>query len=160
MGTNPSRFLSTPMREARQWLTIEPTLVDADATLYEVAQLGIRNPGARTISVIDEIGRLIGVIPVPVLIEHFLFEFAAPVVPRTSPTILLGRKLLHHSEARQAKDIMQPPVSVRVNATVEDAIRAMKSAGLGGLPITDVGNRVIGYADQFELLTAPIRADI
>ena len=158
MDKDASGYLSTPMRETRHLLTILPTIVRTDESLYEVAQSGIRNPGARVISVIEEQKKLVGVIPVTAVIEHLLFEFTAPAVLSTTPTIIQSRKLAHHLSVHQAKDIMQQPTSVPVSGTVGDALRLMQLRGLAGLPITDEQNRVVGYADQLELLTTQIHA--
>ncbi|MBA3390597.1 MAG: CBS domain-containing protein [Rubrobacter sp.] len=107
---------------------------------------------------IEEQKKLVGVIPVTAVIEHLLFEFAAPAVLSTTPTIAECRKLARHLSVQQAKDIMQQPACVRVNETVGDALRLMQLRGLGGLPITDEQDRVVGYADQLELLTTQVRA--
>jgi CBS domain-containing protein len=146
------------MRETRHLFTILPTLVPADESLYGVAQSGIRNPGARVISVIEEQRKLVGVIPVAAVIEHLLLEFASPVVLSTTPTIIQTRKLAHHLGVHQAQDIMQQPASVPVSGTVGDALRLMQLRSLRGLPMTDEQGRVVGYVDQLELLTAQIHA--
>lgn len=158
MDTDAFGYLSTLMRETRHLLTILPTIVRADESLYGVAQSGIRNPGARVISVIDDQEKLVGVIPVTAVIEHFLLKLGAPAVLSTTPNIVQSKKLARHLGVHQAKDVMQQPASVPVSGTVGDALRLMQLRGLAGLPITDEQDRVVGYADQLELLTAQIHA--
>jgi CBS-domain-containing membrane protein len=147
---------SLRMQELRDVLTILPTVVRADESLYGVAQSFIRNPGARVISVIGARQTLVGIIPVTAVTEHFLFNLAAPLVLSPTPTIAETRKLARHLSVQQAKDIMQQPACVRVSETVGDALRLMQLRGLVGLPITNEQDRVVGYADQLELLTAQI----
>ncbi len=158
VDTDAPGYLSTQMQETRHLLTILPTVVRADESLHGVAQSGIRNPGTQVISVIEEQRKLVGIIPVTAVIEHLLFEFAASVMLNTTPTIVQSRKLALHLRVHQAKDIMQQPASVPVSGTVGDALRLMRLRGLAGLPITDEQNRVVGYADQLELLTVQIHA--
>jgi CBS domain-containing protein len=148
----------TPMREMRHWLTILPTLVRADESLDGVAQAGIRNPGARVISVVETQEKLVGVILVTAVVEHLLFELSVWPALNTTPNIVQSKLLTRRLRVRLAKDIMQSPASVRDSGTAGEALRLMQLRGLGGLPITDDQNRVVGYADQLELLTILIHA--
>jgi CBS domain-containing protein len=153
---NASDYLSTPIQEMRHMLMLMPTVVRSDESLYGVAQSGIRNPGVRVISVIEEQSRLIGVISMTAVIEHLLFKLGAPSVLSATPTIVQSRRLAHQLRMHRARDIMQQPASVHVNRTVGDALRLMQRRGFAGLPITDEQDRVVGYADQLELLTVQI----
>jgi len=158
VDSDASGKLSTLIGDMRHLLTILPTIVRTDESLYGVAQAVIRNPGARVIAVIGEQRKLVGVIPVTAVVEHLHFEVGTPTALHKTPTIVYGRKLARHLGVHDAKDIMQQPTSVPVSGTVGDALRLMQLRGLAGLPITDEQNRVVGYADQLELLTTQIHA--
>ncbi len=60
--------------------------------------------------------------------------------------------------ARTAGDIVLQPVSVHPDETVRTAFERMHASHLNGLPITDRGERVVGYVDQLELLIVWIHA--
>ena len=148
----------TSIREADQFMTVEPVIVRADDDLQSLAESATRQPGARVISVVDERGKLIGVIPVRVLVNDIFLKIA--------PEEFLGEILAYdqvlkyakHMGAKTARDIMLKPVSVRMDATVRDAFECMHRSKLNGLPITDEDGKVIGYVDQLELLLVWVRA--
>jgi CBS domain-containing protein len=158
VSPNASAYLAMLLREAHHELTIPPTTVWADDSLDEVAAASVGNPGARVISVIGAAGRLVGVITVAAVIEHLLLELGADV-GRTTPDIALGRKYAHELSVHQAKHLMYRPVTIRMSGTVQEALMLMQVDRLEGLPITDEQDRVVGYADQLELLSLGIRAN-
>lgn len=151
MHHNPSAYLAMSLRAAHHQLTIPPTIVSADDSLDEVAAASVGNPGARVISVIAGVGRLVGVIRVAAVIEHLLLKLGADV-GRTTPDLALSLRYAHELSVHQAKHIMHRPVTIQMSGTVQEALRLMQVDRLEGLPITDEQDRVVGYADQLELL--------
>ena len=149
---------NTTIRDADRLLSIEPLVVQATDDLQRVAEVAAQHPGARTISVVDPDGKLVGVIPVRVLVNEIFFKIV--------PEQFLGEivdydqvlNYAKHVSARTAADIMLEPVSVRMDDTVRDAFDRMHRPDLIGLPITDTAGRVIGYVDQLELLLVWVRA--
>ncbi len=57
-----------------------------------------------------------------------------------------------------AVDLMQPPVSVRVEDDLRVATELMVSHGLRELPVLDVGGRVIGLLDEADIAEVYLRA--
>jgi len=149
---------ATPIAEADTILRMEPVVVDAGASLHSVAEAAVENTGCRVIAVIDADDRLIGVIPIRVLVNDIFLK----IVPEEFLGEILdyegALKYAEHIGARTAGDILQPPVSVRRDETVRDAFERMHAAKLNGLPITDESNRVVGYVDQLELLLVWVHA--
>lgn len=143
---------NTSIRQADQLLSIEPILVHPEDNLQRVAEVAARQAGARLIAVVDPDGKLVGVIPVRVLVNEIFFKIV--------PEQFLGEiqdydQVLHyarHMGAHCAEDIMLDPVSVHLNDTVRDAFERMHRFDLIGLPIVDETNKVVGYVDQLELL--------
>jgi CBS-domain-containing membrane protein len=146
-----SAYFAMSMREAHHQLTIPPTTVWADDRLDEVVAASVANPGARVIAVIAGAEHLVGVMPVAAVIEHLLLRLGVGG-RSTTPEIVLGRKYAHLAAVHLAKDLMYRPVMVRMNGTVQAALRLMQVERLEGLPITDEQEQVVGYADQLELL--------
>jgi CBS domain-containing protein len=148
----------TPIAEADLMLRMEPVVVPADGSLRSVAEKAVENTGCRVIAVIDGEGRLVGVIPVRVLVNDIFLK----IVPEEFLGEILdlegALKYAEHIRARTARDIMLPAVSVRPDESVRDAFARMHEAKLNGLPIIDEENRVVGYVDQLELLLVWVRA--
>ena len=149
---------ATSIAEADTVLRMGPVIVHADDSLRTVAEAAVENTGCRVIAVTDDDGRLIGVIPVRVLVNDIFLK----IVPEEFLGEILdlegALKYAEHIRARTARDIMLPPVSVQRDETVRDAFERMHHAKLNGLPITDEDGRVVGYVDQLELLLVWVRA--
>jgi CBS domain-containing protein len=149
---------ATPIAEADTILRMEPVIVHVGDSLRTVAEAAVENTGCRVITVVDDDGRLIGVIPVRVLVNDIFLK----IVPEEFLGEILdlegALKYAEHIRARTAHDIMLPPVSVHRDETVRDAFERMHAAKLNGLPITDEEKRVVGYVDQLELLLVWVRA--
>jgi CBS domain-containing protein len=149
---------TTPIAEADLMLRMEPVVVDADDSLRTVAERAVENTGCRVIAVVGADERLVGVIPVRVLVNDIFLK----IVPEEFLGEILNLegalKYAEHVGARTARDIMLPPVTVRRDDSVRDAFERMHEAKLNGLPITDEGSLVVGYVDQLELLLVWVRA--
>ena len=149
---------ATPIAEADLMLRMEPVVVEAEDSLRTVAERAVENTGCRVLAVVDADRRLVGVIPVRVLVNDIFLK----IVPEEFLGEILdlegALKYAEHVGARTAGDIMLPPASVRRADSVRDAFERMHEAKLNGLPITDEGIRVVGYVDQLELLLVWVRA--
>lgn len=148
----------TSIGDADALLRMGPVIVREDASLEEVAQRAVENAGCRVVAVTDEDDRLVGVLPVRVLVNDIFLkivpeEFLGEIEDYEAVLQYAG-----HIGARTARDVMRPPVGVSVADTVRDAFGIMHEAKLNGLPITDADNRVVGYIDQLELLLVWVRA--
>lgn len=148
----------TLIADADRILYMQPVVVEASASLREVAEAAVENTGCRVIAVVDADRRLLGVLPVHDLVED--------VFRKIVPEEFLGEitdleAVLRYAEsvgARTAADLMQPPVSVHPDESVRTAFERMHVSGQNGLPITDRDERVVGYVDQLELLVVWVRA--
>ncbi|HLE59805.1 MAG TPA: CBS domain-containing protein [Candidatus Limnocylindria bacterium] len=127
-------------------------------SLLRLAEMAVDRPGCRVLSVVDEAGRLIGLVPVRLLVNDIFLK----VVPEEFLGVITDvedvMEYARHLRARTAADIMLPPTSVRRDATVRAAFETMHHARLNGLPIVDEDGRVISYLDQLELLLVWVRA--
>ena len=149
---------TTRIREADALLSIDPIILSMDRDLQGVAEAAAEHPGARVISVVDTAGRLVGIIPVRVLVNEIFFKIVPEEFLGQIVDIEQVLDYAKHLGARTAVDIMLPPVAVRLDATVRDAFERMHRSDLIGLPITDEQDRVVGYVDQLELLLVWVRA--
>ncbi len=157
MQTPESVTQHTTIGDADRLLRIQPVVVAPASTLQELAETAARQPGARVIAVAED-GLLRGVIPVRVLVNEIFMKIVPEEFLGEITHIDQVLTYARHMGARTAADIMQPPVSVRLDETVRDAFERMHRSKLNGLPIVDDAGRVVGYVDQLELLLVWVRA--
>jgi CBS domain-containing protein len=148
----------TTIADCDRILRMEPVVVEATASLREVAELAVQNTGCRVIAVVDTDHRLVGVLPVRVLVNDIFLkivpeEFLGEIIDLEG-----ALKYAEHVGARTAGDVMLDPVSVHPDESVRTAFERMHVSHLNGLPITDRDETVVGYLDQLELLIVWVRA--
>jgi CBS domain-containing protein len=148
----------TSIAEADRLLRMVPVVVPASASLREVAETAVENTGCRVISVVDADRRLVGVLPVRVLVNDVFLKIVPEEFLGEITDLEGALKYAEHVGARTAGDVMLDPVSVHPDETVRTAFERMHESKLNGLPITDRDETVIGYVDQLELLIVWVRA--
>lgn len=158
MQISESIALATHISEGDQLVIREPVVVDASDSLNQLAEQAVQNPGCRVIAVVDEGERVVGLVPVYVLLNDIFLritpeEFLADITDHGAVL-----RYAAHLGARTARDVMLEPVTVRADETVRDAFERMHGSKLDGLPITDAVGRVTGYVDQLGLLLVWVRA--
>jgi len=157
-NTPESITQATPIAEADRFLHMEPIIVHADDSLQAIAERAVENTGCRVISVVDTDERLIGLIPVRLLVNDIFLK----IVPEEFLGVIVdlegALEYAEHIHARTARDVMLQAVSVRPDDTVRDAFARMHGARLNGLPIIDDSRHVVGHVDQLELLLVWVRA--
>lgn len=147
----------TTVRDAEKMLTVPTVVVEETDGLCEMAKKVAENPACRTLAVTDTTGKLKGIIPVNELIDEvFLWivpeDFLVDIVNYESAMDFAGKL-----NVKNAKDLMHPPVWVKMEDTVRDAFDHLHKNRLSGLPIIDDQGVVIGYLDMLELLVVWIR---
>lgn len=142
----------TPVSACQQRLAIEMLLVGATDDLLVVMRRAAAQPETRVIGVVDESGKIVGVLPVLRLVEA--------VVSRVAPEALLSdisdigdvARFGHAVESRVVRDAMIEPGVVRPEATIDEAFRLMHQRHISGLYVVDPGGRPTGYLDLLELV--------
>jgi CBS-domain-containing membrane protein len=148
----------TSIAEADRLLSIEAIVVRDGTSLQEAAERAVENAGCRVIAVVDADERLVGLLPVRVLVNDIFLKIVPEEFLGEIEDVEAVLKYAGHIGARLCGQVMAEPVSVQLEDTVRDAFRRMHAAKLNGLPITDAENRVVGYVDQLELLLVWVRA--
>ena len=135
-----------------------PIIARKDDDLLEVLKKYISLHEIRTVAVINEEDRLIGVIRETTLADDILLH----VMPAEFLTGALGAdgmaELASRVGARVATDLMQAPVFVKKEDSLKDAFAKMRRNRLYGLPIVDDNMRVVGYLDMQEILAVWLKA--
>lgn len=142
----------TPVGHALGRLGIGPCIVGEEDSLTEVTEALAARPGTHTAAVVDDEGRLAGIIPMRLLLAE-LFLHVAP------EEFLVGLREMEDieefgkiSRARTAKDLMRAPISVSMADTVREAFCRMHENRVEGVPIVDENGRVTGYLDRLQLM--------
>jgi CBS domain-containing protein len=142
----------TSVREAMGRVGIAPCVVAEETDLLGVCERLGQTPGVHTVAVVDETGRLAGVIPMRLLLDG-LFLHVAPQEFLADLWEMEGvEEFGRLSRARSARDVMQPAVFVSVDDAVREAFSRMHSQRLEGLPVVDKEMHVVGYLDRLQLI--------
>lgn len=158
MTSRPRLARQTSVAECQTLLEIGPLLVPLGADLRDVVRLVARQSATRVIGVVDEAGRLAGVIPVT--------RVADSIIARVVPEALFvdvadaetATQFSHSMEDRVAADIMLAPATTVLSDTIGDAFRVMHHRHLAGLYIVDADGRPTGYLDLLELALVYVHA--
>jgi CBS domain-containing protein len=141
----------TPVRAIEGSLDIAPSIVRSGDDIVTVARQAMDHPQTRVLAVVDDDGRLVGLLPVVRVVEE--------IVAHTAPEALIAEisdlegveRFGREVQARVAADLASPPVALRLDDTVGDALHRMQEHDYSGLPVVDDAGRVIGYVDLLEL---------
>jgi CBS domain-containing protein len=119
--------------------------------LVTTEQLGAL-PGVHTVAVVDSQERLVGIIPMRLVLDDLFLEVAPEEfladLKDTEGVEEFGRI----SRARTAGELMEEPAFVTMDDTARDAFARMHERKLEGLPIVDAEMKVVGYLDRLQLL--------
>ncbi len=148
----------TSVRDAWALFAEEPVAVPEGTVLRDVAELLSRRRGVHTVAVVDDKERLVGIIPLRLIMDEMLFhiapeEFLADL--QKEETMEEFGKISH---ADTVDGLMQKPAYATMDDTVGDAYGRMHEKRLEGLPIVDADMKPIGYVDRFQLLRALLQA--
>jgi CBS domain-containing protein len=152
MPSRESITSQTLVADADRVLATGPVVVGRDDSLETLAEKAVEHPTCRIISVVDDDGRLVGLVPVRMLVNDIFLKIVPEEFLGGIADIDAALEYARHIAARTAADIMIDPVSVRPDETVRTAFERMHHSRLNGLPIVDAEGRVTGYLDQLEML--------
>lgn len=158
MTTRESITSQTLIADADRMLTAEAVLVHRQDSLDAIAQRAVANPICRVLSVVDDEERLVGLIPIRVLVNDIFLKIVPEEFLSEIADLEAAMRYASHIAVRTAAEIMVEPVSVRPTETVRTAFERMHHSRMNGLPICDAEGRVIGYLDMLELLLVWIRS--
>jgi CBS domain-containing protein len=127
-------------------------VVTTEQTVADVAECLSDNPGVNTAPVVDADGRLLGVIPMRLLLDDLFLN----VAPEEFLAGLTGVEGLEEfgrmTRATTAGVLMEPPAYVSPEDSARHAFALMHARKLEGLPVVDAEMKVIGYLDRLHLV--------
>ncbi len=134
----PGKFVSTFVQE---WMTARPYTCTPDTSLADVYDVMVEK-GFRRMPVVDEEGRLVGIITFGDLRQ------AAP----SSVTSLSLFEINYFWAKLTVKDAMTPdPVTLAPDDTIKRASQLMLEHKISGLPVVS-GEKVVGILTQTDIL--------
>ena len=143
---------NTPIEKLNEMMDLEPTVVNLDTPLEEVARAMTAHPRVHVASVVAEDGRLVGVLPLRSLANSLFFhilpeEFISEITDIDKLMDYAGR-----TRRRAAEDAMKPAVWVKRGETAKEAFIRMHDNELPGLPLVDERYHVVGYINMLEMI--------
>ncbi len=147
----------TTLKEASEIARAEATVVELNASLPEMVQKIIENPRIRTLCVVDQEQKLVGIIPSRALDD----DVFSRIVPEKFLEGHYGAgRLLKYIAGPEltAESIMRRPQLVKLNSTLAEALRILYENDLEGIPIVDDELRIVGYVDMHEILAVWLKA--
>lgn len=142
----------TPVHVVVAITNLEPTIVQADATLDQVALAMQAHPNVHVACVVNQDDQLIGLLPLRSLADDLFFHILPEEFISEASNLQRAIEYADKSRLRTAADAMQPPVWVKASDRVSDAFRRMHEQQLPGLPMVDDRYHVVGYINLLELL--------
>ncbi len=142
----------TSVGEASGLVGISACIVKEDDDLLQVTESMAANLGTHTAAVVDKQGRLVGIIPMRLLLAE-LYLHVAP------EEFLVGMRAFENieefgriSRARKAKELMQSPVFLTREDSARDAFIRMHEHKLDSLPVVDEEMRVVACLSRLQLV--------
>ena len=127
----------------RDWMSTDVITVRPETTLPEAHQI-MTNEEIRRLPVVDEAGRLVGIITIGDI-------RSAEPSPATSLSIWEMNYLL--SSLKIDKIMTRHPKTIGAEATLAEAARTMLEYRVSGLPVVDEAMRVIGIITESDIFT-------
>lgn len=141
-----------PSLSVADLMTRDVTAVDPRAPLGEIVDLLIGRD-FRSVPVVDQDGRLIGIITNGDLVERGGLPARLELLGAMDATA--RREAVALAGPRTAAEVMTPdPVVIGPDEPVERASELMLSHGLKRLPVVDAGGRLVGVMSRADLLRA------
>lgn len=127
----------------KDWMTRDVITISSQSTLPEAHQI-MMNEEIRRLPVVDDNGRLIGIITLGDV-------RGAQPSPATSLSIWELNYLL--SSLRVEKIMTPDPITINIEATIGEAARTMLENRLSGLPVIDNGGKLVGIITESDIFS-------
>lgn len=144
----------TLVEEVDAILNLEPTIVRPDTPLDKVAQAMLASPNVHVACVVNEEGRLVGLLGLRTLADDLFFHIMPEEFLGEATDLEHVMEFAKKSGMRTAEDAMREPVWVKVGESVKDAFKRMHDHCISGLPVVDNRYQVVGYINLLELMAA------
>jgi CBS domain-containing protein len=125
----------------------KPATISADATLRDALDAILASGVTRKAYVLDEEGRLKGMISVEILMRHIAGRIGA-----RPPGVVSWFRFIGDMESDRASDFMSKPTPVVKSTPIVEIVRRVVGEHLNDFPILDEDGRLIGEVNTMNLL--------
>ena len=127
--------------QIREWMTRDVITVTPEASLFKASRL-MKEHQIRRLPVVDDHDRLVGII------SDRDVKAASP----SRATTLDMYELMYLLSEIKIRDVMTAsPISISPDQTVETGALLMEEKKIGGLPVVDADNKVIGIITDYDI---------
>ena len=148
-----------PVGEVAQLLELQPALVKPETTLDEVARAMLAHPRVHLVCVVNDEGRLIGILDLASLADDLFFHIMPEEFLSEATDLDHVLEFAEKSRMRTVADAMKEPVWVKRGEPVKVAFKRMHEHGLPGLPVVDDRYHVAGYINLLELMAVCLHSE-
>jgi len=133
------------IKDIRMLITPHPAFVYKKASMDDIAKTMITNPKIKSVCVVDDKLKLIGMITLKTLIKHEFMDLLTSEYENFDALEFIGNNI--------AEDLMFSPVFVKDDDTLKTAFVKMYENDMDELPVVDEELHLIGIIYMLELLT-------
>lgn len=148
---------SAPVSEIVDVLSLEPTIVDAGASLSLIIGENLLHPSVHVVCVVNQERHLVGLIDLKSLADAFFVSIFPEKFLSELTELDEVLQFADQTHMHLASDVMREPVSVHMDDTLEKAFDLMHEHGLPGVPVVDDQHHVIGYINLLEIMALGMR---
>ena len=142
-------FTLKHVRDAFNLIVVEPSYVYEDASVSEVVEKMLLGNKLNTVYVVDKKKRLVGMITLSELLR-----LTTAKVGMMGSESFSANKVFKYVLSKNAKDIMDTPISTTPDSLLIDALVEMLDNQLTDLAVVDKNNILIGELNGYEILTS------
>ncbi len=143
----------TLIRDILSLLAAGYASVGLDDNLAKVVETVVASPKQHVLPVIDNDGKLAGMIRLSTICGEALAHLAPELLMADIDSLDAVLEFADLEVARTAKELMVPAFSIREDARLVDAFRLFHSENITALPIVDDKSRLVGVIDAVQLLS-------
>ncbi len=158
--TERERIRRIPVSQMLSMHPVQPALVHPEDSLQDVAREMIRHPDARLACVVNEEGRLIGIIRAQLLVSELLMHIMPEEFLQQMSELEEALEYASLFKVRSAGDLMEEPIFVHATDPIREAFAKLHQHRLPGLPVVDPTRHVIGYVDILNMLALVTAGDL
>jgi CBS domain-containing protein len=143
----PEHLKFVKVKEAHETFIKDCTTIRSGSLIFEAIEALLTTPTAQTVFVINDVGNLLGMIPLRDLIRVASARYG--IHGRGFSEFLQYLKDIMKDDV---DDIMRPPMNVNQNDNLMKAMKIMEYYDLNSLPVVDDDGKLLGELNGVELL--------
>jgi Mg/Co/Ni transporter MgtE len=149
MSEEGKKFSEELVKDAEKLIVSDPASVETGTDVFTAVEAVLKEPRTKSVYVLDERQKLIGLITV-----HELLKVSSIQVGAHKRKRFLGFfKYMNLLYSETVDEVMRNPCSVRMDDKLIHALQLMEEFSLLDIPVVDGNDRLIGELSGLEVLT-------